>query len=178
MGRKRQKTRGYQWVREDQDDEAIERVDRQTHRQGREEDAEVEALAKRLLATPPRQRRHYPLSERLLELLAEHDRIVGAARNRHLRHIKKTLRADDMEAIADALDQGSPEERRLHELERWRTRILAGDDQDIQAFVEAYPDADRPTLRALARAARKEGAGALKASKRLFQALKAASTPA
>jgi len=177
MGRKRQKTKGYQWVREDQSDAALERVDRTTHRQIRQEDAEVGALAKRLLDTPAKQRGQYPLSDELLAVLAEHDRIVGAARNRHLRRVKKTLRADDMAAIAEALDRGSPEEQRLQAMERWRSRILQGDDADIHAFVEAHPAADRQALRALARAARKEGADGGKATKRLFQALKQASTP-
>lgn len=177
MGRKRQKTSGYQWVREDQPDEAVERVNRQSHREQRQEDSEVGALAQRLLDTPASQRSHYPISERMLALLAEHDRIEGSARNRQMRLIKKTLRADDMAAIAATFEQGSPEEHRLQSMERWRTRIIAGDDTDIQAFVETYPDADRGTLRTLARAARKEGTAATKATKRLFQLLKSASKP-
>ncbi len=176
MGRKRQKTKGFQWVREDQQESALEPIIRLSHREGREEDAAVEALALRLLATPARQRVHFPLSEPLMAVLAEHDRIVGAARNRHLRHVKKTLRAHDMPAIEAALDQGSPEEQRMQRLERWRMRIVQGDDTDIQAFVEAHPTADRGGLRSLARAARKEDPSGLKAAKRLFQALKSAST--
>jgi len=175
MGRKRHKTKGFQWVREDQQEDALEPVVRQSHREGRQEDAAVEALALRLLATPQKQRSHFPLSEPLMAVLAEHDRIVGAARNRHLRHVKKTLRAHDMPAIEAALDQGSPEEQRMQRLERWRTRIIQGDDTDIQAFVEAHPTADRAGLRSRARAARKEGPIGLRAAKQLFQALKSAS---
>ena len=177
MGRKRQKTTGYQWVREDQAGEAIERVARQSHREVRQEDAEVGVLAQRLLDIPAGQRAQYPLSEQLIKVLAEHDRIVGAARNRHLRHVKKTLRSDDMATIAAALERGNPEEHRLQELERWRARIIAGDDTDIQAFVETYPETERGTLRALARSARKEAPAGVKASKRLFQYLKTASKP-
>ena len=69
---------------------------------------------------------------------------------------------------------GLEQDQRLRALERWRDRLVAGDDSDLQAFIEDHPAADRQRLRALLRQARGEGKGAAKAMKAVFQELKAA----
>src|SRR5690606_5606305 len=46
----------------------------------------------------------------------------------------------------------------FHQLERWRDRLLTGSAEEQEAFIAAYPDADRQTIRQLVRQAQKEAA--------------------
>lgn len=171
MGRKR----GFQWVREDQDTEALERVQRKSHSEVRADDAAIEALAEALLGRTVRAREALELPAVLMKALAEHGRLKGSARNRNMRRLKGLIRGmDDVDALREALDEETPAEKRARELERWRTRILTEGDPAVQAFIDQHPGADRAGIRALARAGgQPDEAAALKAQKKLFQVLKA-----
>ncbi len=174
MGRKRG-TQGFQWIREDQEGEAVTLVERRRWRDVKDEDAEVEAVVERLLSLGVKARSELPLSDELAEELVTHGKLEGTARARHFRRLKRLLRADEIEAIQAAMEQGSPRERWLQQMEGWRARILAGNDEEVQAFVDLYPSADRQVIRSLARTARGEGGVAARAASRLFQVLKQAS---
>lgn len=177
MGRKRA-AKGFQWVREDQTDTAREPVARTTHREIRAADDRVMQIALALLTRTPKERAELELPEVLLRALGEDARLQGEPRNRHRRRIKSLLRGlDDLDALVEAMERETDGERRTRELERWRTRLLDGTDTDLQAFVEAYPTADRSVLRTLVRTARKEDPAGLKARKKLFSMLKKAWTP-
>lgn len=175
MGRKsRKKTDGFQWVREDQDDEALEPIYRESHREIREDDAEVAAMVDQLLALSHSQRARLDLAGPLNAGLIEHGRLSGSAGRRHYRRLKKLVRGHDRAALQAALEEESDADRRARRLERWRTRIVEEGDPAIQAFVEAHPTADRPALRALARQADPETPAGKRAFKKLFQVLSAA----
>jgi ribosome-associated protein len=80
----------------------------------------------------------------------------GAIRRQTLRLVR-FLAEDDLDALTEALgaDGGtSQRDDHLAALVRWRTRIIDG-DEGLQAFVEAYPQADRQHLRSLAHRVRK-----------------------
>ena len=67
---------------------------------------------------------------------------------------------------------------RLHQSERWREQLLAGDDA-LQDFLAAHVDVDIQQLRSLVRAARKDAANVPekrsgRAFRELFQFIKAA----
>ncbi len=172
MGRKRA-SRGFQWVREDQEDDAREPVVRTTHRELRQADDRIMQIALALLRRTEKERLELDLPDVLLKALTVDARLEGEPRNRHRRRIKGLLRGmDDLEALTEAMQAETHAERRTRELERWRTRLLEGTDADLQAFVETYPGADRSTLRTLVRAARRETAAGLKSRKKLFAALK------
>ena len=175
MGRKRSR-QGYQWVRDDQEDTAIDPVIRETHRETREADAHIASIAEQLLQRTPAARKPLMLPPVLIGALEEHKRLSGGARNRNMRRLKSLIRGlDDLEALEAGLAEETPSERRARELERWRTRLIEGSDADLQAFVDAHPTADRTAIRNLCRACRKEDEKALRASKALFQLLKTAS---
>src|SRR5690606_13844881 len=59
-------------------------------------------------------------------------------------------------------------------MERWRDRLLTGKPEQQQAFMEAYPDADRQTIRQLVRQATKEAAEGKPpaASRKLFKLIR------
>lgn len=175
MGRRRKgKNKGFQWVREDQDDEAIEFVDRVTHREIREEDASVDAVVQRILDCVPSKRAQLPISATFVDALAEADRLSGPALSRHRRRLKRLARGEDLDEVVEALDGSTDAEVRLVALERWRTRMLDDGDAAIQAFVEEHDDTDRQALRSLVRQAKGTGGAAERAHKRLFQVLKTA----
>jgi|GEM_PF-5600573 len=174
MGRKRA-GRGFQWVREDQEDEAIERVVRETNRQTRAEDSDVEGIVNQLLSRGVRERAELDLPSVLEGALVDHGRLSGGPKNRNMRRLKGLVRGlDDVDALREALAGETASERRAHQLERWRTRLITGTDADLQAFVDAHPGADRSAIRPLIRAARKDTPAGRKAHQKLFQTLKAA----
>jgi ribosome-associated protein len=76
--------------------------------------------------------------------------------------IGKLMRDQDTDAILTLLDQLDASTRqyneRFHNLERWRDRLISGDDAVLEKFVVDYPDADRQQLRSLIRQAQHEQA--------------------
>jgi ribosomal 50S subunit-associated protein YjgA (DUF615 family) len=83
---------------------------------------------------------------------------------------KTLLGTADLEKLVAALEGDTPAALLDRELVYWRGRILQGDDQVIQAFMEKYPQADRQAIRNAAREARKPNANT--ALSRLLQLLR------
>ena len=138
----------------------------------------LQDLGEALVALPAARLAELALPERLRDAVAEARRIsrFGALR-RQLQYIGRLMRDIDSSAIAARLDAWNGQSREatahLHQLERWRERLLE-DDAALEALLAEYPQADVPRLRALVRNARREQAeGRPPASFRaLFQALK------
>ena len=67
----------------------------------------------------------------------------------------------------------------LHEAEQWRDSLLSADERQLAAFVERYPECDRPHLRLLVRNAQKELEldKPPKAARQLFKYLRQLSDP-
>ena len=102
------------------------------------------------------------LPERLAQAIAQARTITKhEARRRQLQFVGRLMRTVDPEPIRAALQRGralSREERaRFAAAERWRDRLL-DDERAADAFVDAYPGADRTALTVLAREARAERA--------------------
>jgi ribosome-associated protein len=97
-----------------------------------------------------------PLTDELRRALAEAPKhTANAAKKRHMQFIGRLMRDQDIESILTLLDQLDASTRqyneRFHNLERWRDRLLNGDDDTLEKFVGEYPDADRQHLRQLIR---------------------------
>lgn len=118
---------------------------------------ELQKIGEELLSLNKRQLELIEVSEPLLSALREYQRIPARheARRRQLQYIGKLMRAADHENIRAALEKlrtpDRQEARRSQEIERWGERLLSGSADDIEAFVEAWPNADRQPLRALVR---------------------------
>lgn len=178
MGRK--KTR-FDWVR-DAEEPVTPRVDRPTHRERGEDADRTDALVKILESVDPVVLDSVPLSDRTRADLANvkrlHSKGKSALRRARLQ-LSSSLRTEDLDAVEEALgtDGGTTaRDELLDTLVRWRDRILAGDDDTIQAFVQDYPLADRQRIRQLANnAATPEGEPPdRKAARALFDAIKEA----
>jgi ribosome-associated protein len=139
----------------------------------------LQDLGQRLADLAPETLARLPIGAPLREALLESRRITGReARRRQLQYLGKLMRAEDADAVAQALEalraDGQAERRRQHQLERWRERLIEQGDAALDEFVSHHPAADRQQLRQLARAARRERAAGQPPTKsrRLFRALR------
>jgi ribosome-associated protein len=117
-----------------------------------------------------------PLTDELRRALAEAPKhTANAAKKRHVQFIGRLMRDQDTDAILTLLDQLDASTRqyneRFHNLERWRDRLIKGNDETLEAFVVEYADADRQHLRQLIRVAQQELAQnkAPAASRKIFK---------
>ncbi|GLQ31306.1 ribosome biogenesis factor YjgA [Litoribrevibacter albus] len=99
------------------------------------------------------------LTPDLMEAIQEHKRLKQReAKRRHMQYIGKLMRDVDADAIQEALEKtkaGSDQQiRHLHQVERWRDRLIESDDA-ITQFFDEY-EADVQQLRQLVRNARKD----------------------
>jgi ribosome-associated protein len=82
-------------------------------------------------------------------------------RRRQMQYIGKLMRQVDIEPIREAVASarlgGARDALALHEAERWRDDLLAGDDA-LTRWMDAHPHTDLQQLRSLVRSARKEAA--------------------
>lgn len=106
-------------------------------------------------------------------------------RRRQMQLVGKLMRGLDgatLQRLRDGFDHETQQSRedsaRLHELERWRERLLE-DDGAVTAWMAHHPTTDAQQLRALIRAARKERTDTRppRAFREVFRFLKAVSAP-
>ena len=123
----------------------------------------LQDLGERLTTLKPDLLAKLPLTEPLQKALTDAPKHKAhIARKRHMQYIGKLMRDADVEAISALIDQLDASTRqyneRFHGLERWRDRLIGGDDATLEAFVAEYPDTDRQQLRSLIRHAQHEAA--------------------
>lgn len=84
----------------------------------------------------------------------------SGARNRQLRHCVKHMDTQDLSAVRTYLtDQHSQRiaaNRQLHEIERWRDRLVQSGDEALAELIDDDPSLDRQRLRQLTRDAQRE----------------------
>ena len=121
----------------------------------------LQELGRQLVELPKDQFEKISLEESL------HDAIVDArhirqhdAKKRQLQYIGKIMRSTDPEPIQEQLNtiQGHSNQatQALHNIERWRDRLLEEGDHALEELVTQYKQADRQYLRQLLRNAQKE----------------------
>jgi ribosome-associated protein len=118
-------------------------------------------LGERLTTLKPDLLNRLPLTDGLRRALADAPKhTANIARKRHILFIGKLMRDQDIDAILTLIDQLDASTRqyneRFHGLERWRDRLLGGDDAVLDSFVGDYPETDRQHLRQLIRQAQHE----------------------
>lgn len=132
----------------------------------RESDA-LQNLGKELLTLRSDLRARLVLPERLLDALAQAQRITAfEGKRRQMQFVGKLMRklsAEEVAAIEAAIDEqrhGSAAEKiALHLAEHWRARLLA-DDEALTAWLQEFAATDSQQLRALVRQARKDAPSA------------------
>lgn len=118
-------------------------------------------LGEELIALPVKQLEQIPLPDALRDAIQQAQRITSRGGLRRQRqYVGRLMRAVDTEPIRSKLEELRGADRvsraRFQDSERWRARLLAGDDNDIEAFVVRHPQAERSRLRQLVRDARRE----------------------
>jgi ribosome-associated protein len=123
-----------------------------------------------------------PIPESLRDAILELRRTKShEGRRRQLQYVGKLMRNADeevlREAVASATVGSAKDTLVLHDTERWRADLVAGDDAMTQ-WMQNHPDTDAQQLRSLVRQARKDAAGLAvearqpKSFRELFQFLK------
>lgn len=118
---------------------------------------ELQDIGEQLLTLNERQLSQIELPERLQSALQEYQRLPNRheARRRQRQFIGKLMRGSDHETIRQSLERllapSQQQTRRSQEIELWGQRLLDGDEDDIQAFLERYPSSERQPLRTLVR---------------------------
>ncbi|MGA6098639.1 ribosome biogenesis factor YjgA [Stutzerimonas marianensis] len=123
----------------------------------------LQELGERLTTLKPELLDRLPLTDALRKALDDAPKHKAhIARKRHSQYIGKLMRDQDVDAILTLVDQLDASTRqyneRFHALERWRDRLIAGNDETLEAFVADYPETDRQHLRSLIRQAQHEAA--------------------
>jgi ribosome-associated protein len=123
-----------------------------------------------------------PMPEALRDAILEYRRTkTHEGRRRQLQYVGKLMRTADeevlREAVASAKIGSARDTLALHEAERWRAELMAGDEA-ITRWMQDHPDTDSQQLRSLVRAARRDSAGLAaearqpKSQRELFQFIK------
>lgn len=120
----------------------------------------LQDIGEQLVALDPRQIAEFDLPETLVDALLEAQRITKhEARRRQLQYIGKLMREIDAAPIREKINtwQGTNAHHTawLHQLERWRERLLT-DETAFTEFGQQYPHADLQRLRTLVRNTNKE----------------------
>ena len=127
------------------------------------ESAELQELGEQLMTLRSDLFKALPLTDKLVEALAEAKRITNfEGKRRQMQFIGKQMRLQDpevLQAVRDALEiqrLGSAKDTQaLHLAEAWRDRLIA-DDTAVGEWIAQYPQTDTQQLRALVRQARKD----------------------
>jgi len=120
----------------------------------------LQALAKRIIALPATYFEALPLSEGMRDAFVLARRIERAALQRQLRYIAGRFDEEDIDAIELTMGrQNAPQKEavaRLHRIEQWRDKLIAGDTALLTELVSKFENCDIQHLRQLIRNANKE----------------------
>jgi len=121
----------------------------------------VRDLGVELTQLKPTQLANLPLSDELLEIILQAQKIKQhGARRRQLQYLGKQLRRIDIEPLVQALTElraGAADEKREHRrLEQTRNSLIEGEDGAFDAVLVRHPHADRRHLQQLIDKARRE----------------------
>ncbi len=146
--------------------------------QRKRESHSLQDIGEALVALSAERLEQLSLPRNLLDAVLDAKRIskFGALR-RQMQYLGRLMRDVDAEPIRERLDawkgQSAGEIAKLHQIERWRTRLLE-DDRALGELADAHPGADIQRLRTLIRNAQREAEAKKppKSYRELFQALR------
>jgi ribosome-associated protein len=129
---------------------------------------ELQDLGAAMLELPQAQLDDMEMDDQLRQALRELRRTTAhGARHRQVQYVGKLLRGVDTQAFRDAIEARRAgkalDALAQREMERWRERLLA-DDEQLTVWIKAYPASDAQEFRTLIRNARREVAASLAAT--------------
>lgn len=137
---------------------------RETRGEKKRKATQLERLGESLVDLPEPKLARVPMPDDLAAAVREARRLKDlqsrGGYRRQVQFIGKIMRAIDAVPIADALvamrSEDAPSSAAFQQAEQWRDRVIAGDDGDLDALLQALPTLDRTHLRQLIRQAKKE----------------------
>jgi len=135
-------------------------------------------LGRELVELAPSKFNEVSLSERMYDAVFAAKKLKKSALQRQLRYISGIMSEEDIETIQIQLKQlALPHQQDVeafHEIEEWRDKLIAGDNNLMNELIEQFASADRQHLRQLVRNASKEAQlnKPPKSSRLLFKYLK------
>ncbi len=121
---------------------------------------ELQALGKQLVALRDKQLFHIPISDKLRDSIVSAQSMKHGALSRQLKYIGNLMPYEDEASIRVALDKlHQPHEdavNKFHELEKWRDRLLQGDQVLLDELANKYANFERQYVNQLIRNAKKE----------------------
>ncbi|MEH6576359.1 MAG: ribosome biogenesis factor YjgA [Amphritea sp.] len=148
--------------------------------QRKREVEELQKLGAKLPELNKEQLAKTPMGEVLRKAVEEAQRLQprSEATRRQMQYIGRLMRDEDTDAIKTAIERfeaGKQAHAQIfHKLERWRDRLIQGDNSDLQAYLQEDAGADIQHLRQLLRNAQKENKQGKPpvASRKLFKYLR------
>jgi ribosome-associated protein len=121
----------------------------------------LQKLGEQLLQLKPSELEKITLPEKLAAAVHEGRRLQArGALKRQRQYIGKLMREVDSENIKKQLSliqhQHDYNIARAKQTERWRDRLLSGDNQVVTELIDAYPDIDRQHINQLVRLSKRE----------------------
>lgn len=136
--------------------ESFQAPEKPSKTQRKREAAALQSLAASLLDLKPALLDKLPLSDLLREAIFSARLLPqGSARKRQVQYIGKLMRQSDVTALQTALDdlqgRSTVTRQRQYHLQQLLQGLLAGEEENLTAFFQQYPQADRQHLRQLIR---------------------------
>jgi len=121
---------------------------------------DLQDLGEALVAMPDDRLAGLGMDESLLEAILTYKRTRShEGRRRQMQYVGKLMRRADPEPLREAVASmqlgRAKDALALHEAERWRTELIAGDEA-LTRWTAEHPDSELQQLRSLIRAARKD----------------------
>jgi len=152
-------------------------LDEQPSRSQRKRDHQaLQALVESVIGLPLERIKRLDLPAEVYEAVLDARGQRRGAFRRQVRYIAKMIaRSGIAEQLRDGFESASLDGRqntlRLHRAEGWRDRLCDGGNDTLNAFMEAFPHADRQKLRQLQRRSQQEAQteGARRGARALFR---------
>ena len=146
----------------DDDSGAVFEPDRPSKTQRKKASHDLQDLGEALVALPDERLAGLGADESLIDAILAYKRTRShEGRRRQMQYIGKLMRRTDPEPLREAvaaMQLGSAKDTlALHQVERWRSELIASDDT-LTRWTAQHPDSDLQQLRSLIRAARKDAA--------------------
>jgi len=121
----------------------------------------VHDLCEEILQLAPAQIERLDLPDNILIAMLEAAKMpFKGARKRQLKFITSLMRKIDLDPIQEKIDKikakSAHASRELHQLEKWRERLLSDDKQAITDFITQHSSADAQLLRQFIRNSKQE----------------------
>jgi ribosome-associated protein len=134
--------------------------ERKSRSQIKREFRELKKLGMQLAGLSEGHLKRIPLSPETRAAVLTAKGLTRSALQRQYRYLSSLLAEEDVSSIRAALaGEMQPhvdEVAALHHAERWRDKLLSGDEKLLAAFVDQHPGCDRQHVRQLIRNANKE----------------------